>query len=124
MGGGPVASSVQMQTTFAQFNAQGELIRPDPSYREKFVYIGTPLTPNDLNDGRAPFPEFHNVYMDPVTFQHFKETGEIRDGAMVLKELISVGDKKASSGNGYFMGEFIGLEAAVKSTEHFANEPQ
>jgi len=47
-----------------QFNDQGQLIRPEVGYR-KWVYIGTPLTPNDLNPPAAPFPEFHNVYIHP-----------------------------------------------------------
>ena len=40
------------------YNDKGEMIRPDISYRE-WVYVGTPLTPNDLNNGNASFPEFH-----------------------------------------------------------------
>ena len=43
------------------FNEKGELVRPDVSYRE-WVYIGTPLTPNDLNPPEAPFPDFHKGY--------------------------------------------------------------
>ncbi len=105
----------------AQFNADGELVRPE-GYRE-WVYVGTPVTPNDLNDGKAAFPEFHNVYIDPDSWAHYKQTGEFRDGAILTKELVSVGSKAAASGNGYFMGEFIGLEATVKSAKHFPDEP-
>lgn len=109
------------EDTAARFNAAGELIRPE-GYRE-WVYVGTPVTPNDMNDGKAPFPEFHSVYMDPASWEHYKKTGEFRDGAILTKELISVGSKTAPSGNGYFMGEFIGLEATVKSAKHFPDEP-
>jgi hypothetical protein len=35
----------------------GQLERPI-GYRE-WVYVGTPVTPNDLNDGKAAFPEHH-----------------------------------------------------------------
>ena len=56
------------------FNDDGELIRPDISYRE-WVYVGTPLTPNELNPPEAPFPEFHNVYIHPDDFDHWKRTG-------------------------------------------------
>jgi len=31
------------------------------------MYVGTPVTPNDLNDGESRFPEFHAVSMDPET---------------------------------------------------------
>ncbi len=104
-----------------RFNSKGDLIRPE-GYRE-WVYVGTPLTPNELNRGNAPFPEFHSVYIDPDSFAYWKKTGEFRDGTILTKELISVGSKSASSGKGYFMGEFLGLEATVKSKQRFPDEP-
>ncbi|MDD1783360.1 cytochrome P460 family protein [Enterovibrio sp. ZSDZ35] len=99
----------------------GELQRPT-GYRE-WVYVGTPVTPNDMNNGKAAFPEHHNVYIDPKSWAHWKETGEFRDGTIIMKELVSVGSKAAVSGNGYFQGEFIGLEATIKSKKHNPNEP-
>jgi hypothetical protein len=41
----------------------------------------------------------------------------------MIKELVSVGAKKAPSGNGYFMGDFYGLEASVKDSKRFPKEP-
>ncbi len=99
----------------------GELQRPT-GYRE-WVYVGTPVTPNDMNDGKAAFPEFHNVYIDPESWEHWKKTGTFRDGTILMKELVSVGSKAGVSGKGYFMGEFVGLEATIKSKKHFPNEP-
>jgi len=102
--------------------SKGGVLTQPTGYRE-WIYVGTPLTPNDLNDGKAAFPEFHNVYIEPKSFSHWKRTGEFRDGTIIIKELVSVGSKAAVSGNGYFMGDFIGLEATVKSKKHFADEP-
>ena len=99
----------------------GELERPT-GYRS-WVYVGTPLTPNDMNNGKAAFPEFHNVYIDPPSYNHYKKTGNWREGTILIKELVSVGTKAAVSGNGYFMGDFIGLEATIKSKEQFPDEP-
>lgn len=99
----------------------GELQRPT-GYRE-WVYVGTPVTPNDMNDGKAAFPEFHNVYIDPKSWTHWKKNGEFRDGTILIKELVGVGSKAAVSGNGYFQGKFLGLEATIKSSKHFPNEP-
>jgi len=99
----------------------GQLDRPT-GYRE-WVYVGTPVTPNELNDGKAAFPEFHNVYIDPKSWAHWKETGKFRDGTILVKELVSVGSKAAVSGNGYFQGDYIGLEATIKSKQHFPKEP-
>ena len=104
------------------FNEKGELNRPDVSYRE-WVYVGTPLTPNDLNPPEAPFPDFHNVYIHPADFDHWKRTGKFRDGTILVKELVSVGSKRAVSGKGYFMGEFTGLEATIKDSKRFKDEP-
>ena len=36
---------------------------------------------------------------------------------------MAVGSKAAVSGNGYFQGDFIGLEATIKSKKHFPDEP-
>lgn len=99
----------------------GKLERPT-GYRE-WVYVGTPLTPNDMNDGKATFPEFHTVYIDPESWAEYKKTGKFRDGTILIKEMTSVGSKAAVSGNGYFMGEFAGLEATIKSAKHFPKEP-
>ena len=104
------------------FTADGKLIRPDLSYRE-WVYVGTPLTPNELNPPEAPFPEFHNVYIHPDDFDHYRRTGEFRDGTVLVKELVTVGSTLAVSGRGYFMGEFTGLEFTIKDAERFPDEP-
>ena len=104
-----------------EFTADGKLKRP-VGYR-KWVYVGTPVTPNDLNDGDAPFPEFHAVYIDPESFAHYEKTGEFRDGTVMVKELIGVGVREATSGKGYFMGEFRGLETSIKDSKRFKDEP-
>ena len=105
----------------AKFDKSGALVRPE-GYRE-WVFVGTPVTPNDMNNGKAPFPEFHNVYIDPGSYKVWKKTGKFPDGTVIVKELVSVGSKAAVSGLGYFMGEFVGLETTVKSKSHFPNEP-
>ncbi|PKH54465.1 cytochrome P460 [Shewanella sp. Choline-02u-19] len=99
----------------------GVLERPT-GYRE-WIYVGTPVTPNDMNNGKAAFPEHHNVYIDPKSWAHWKETGKFREGTILMKELVSVGSKAAVSGQGYFQGEFIGLEATIKSKSNFPDEP-
>ncbi len=76
-----------------------------------------------MNGGKAPFPEFHNVYIHPKSWEHYKKTGTFRDGTILVKELVSVGGKAATSGKGYFMGDYIGLEATVKDAKRFPSEP-
>lgn len=105
----------------AEYNAKGQLIRPQ-DHRE-WVFVGAPVTPNDMNDGKAAFPEFHNVYIDPTSFAAYKQTGKFAEGTVILKELVSVGAKSMESGNGYFQGEFVSLEAMVKDSVRFKDEP-
>jgi hypothetical protein len=107
--------------SLVEFTPDGKLKRP-VGYR-KWVYVGTPLTPNELNGGEAPFPDFHAVYVDPEGFAHYEKTGEFRDGTVMIKELVGIGAKEASSGKGYFMGDFIGLETAIKDSKRFKDEP-
>jgi len=118
------------EITRAQFTADGEVMRP-VGWRQ-WVYVGTPLTPNALNGGEAPFPEFHNVYVEPSAFAAFAETGEWPEGTQIAKELTSVraGDNCEDngacaevSGVGYFQGEFQGLELTVKDNERFSDQP-
>ena len=119
---GPEASAQDKEAkTWIEFTADGKAKQP-VGYR-KWVFIGAPLTPNDMNNGEASFPEFHNTYMDPDSFAHVEKTGEYRDGTVIVKELLSVGSKEQSSGKGYFQGEFIGLEVSVRDSKRFPGEP-
>jgi hypothetical protein len=125
----PLAAKDQDYTP--QFTQDGQLVLPAGGIWREWPYIGTPLTPNALNNGEAPFPEFHSVYIDPVSWEHWRRTGEFRDGTVLAKELATVRDANAHpdgstdqvSGRGYFMGEFSGFEIAYKSAEHFPDEP-
>jgi hypothetical protein len=105
----------------AMYTVDGEFLMPQ-NYRQ-WVFVGAPVTPNDMNAGKAAFPEFHHVYINPAAFAYYKKTGKFRDGTVIVKELVGVGGKSAASGNGYFPGEFIGLVAAVKDGKRFTREP-
>jgi hypothetical protein len=115
------AAAADAPKALVEFTADGKLKQP-VGYR-KWVFVGSPLTPNDLNGGEASFPEFHAVYIDPESFAHYEKTGEFRDGTVLIKELSSVGSKKSPAGNGYNQGEFTGLETAIKDSKRFKDEP-
>ena len=116
-----LVSTAAAKGTGAKFTGKGELMMPQ-DYRH-WVFVGAPITPNDMNNGKAAFPEFHHVYIDPVSFAGYQKTGKFPDGTVFVKELASVGSKSAVSGNGYFPGEFTGVAAAVKDGKRFAKEP-
>lgn len=124
----PTADARDDQYT-AKFNSKGELIIPT-GWRE-WVFVGAIATPNALNGGEAPFPEFHLTYIDPVSWEYWKKTGKFRDGTMFAKELSRVfaedanddGSTDQVSGTGYFQGDFSGFEIALKSKKHNPDEP-
>jgi hypothetical protein len=104
----------------ATFAKDGQLIRP-AGWRE-WVFVGSPVTPNSLNGGAAPFPEFHSVYIDPQSWAEWKKTGKFREGTMFAKELTTVGDTAATSGVGFFNGELQGFEIAHKDSSRYSKE--
>jgi Cytochrome P460 len=102
----------------AHYDGEDRLLRPE-NWRE-WVFIGAALTPNDQNFGQAYLPEFKYVYMDPVSFNHWRQTGEFREGTVIAKELVAIGSTSELSGQGYFPGEYLGMEVAVKDSDRYA----
>jgi hypothetical protein len=108
-----------------QFNPQGELVQPR-GFRA-WVFIGSPLTPNALNNGEAGFPEYHNVYVEPAAYTYYQRTGEWPEGTMMVKELqltktgtFPDGSRNEASGRGYFPATPNGLDVSVKDSRRFA----
>ena len=110
-----------------EYTASGELILPKNSIWREWVFVGAPLTPNALNGGKAGFPEYHNVYIEPGSYEIFKKTGEFPDGTIMFKELQLTlpgenadGSRTEPSGRGYFPGPFNGADVTVKDTKRYA----
>jgi len=115
-----------------EFTSDKQLQLPEGKIWREWLYVGSLVTPNALNDGQAPFPEQHMIYIDPVSWEHYKKTGEFREGAVLAKELTRVrapdganenGSTDEVSGTGYFMGEYSGFEITIKSKELYPDEP-
>lgn len=109
----------------AVFNKNGELKLPQ-GYRQ-WVFIGAPLTPHGLNGGKAGFPEYHHVYVNPDAFDVYKRTGTFPEGAVIAKELVLVkkgkhedGSYDAPSGRGYFADKYNGMDVMVKDNKRFS----
>jgi len=107
-----------------KWTGNGELKLPE-NFRE-WVFLGSPLTPHALNDGKAGFPEFHNVYVRPEVLKAYRETGEWPEGTILLKELQltleaqnSDGSRFEASGRGYFPGALNGIDISVKDSKRF-----
>lgn len=124
-GGVHQTATAQMADWGPKWASDGKLQLPT-GYRE-WVYLGSPLTPNALNGGKAGFPEYHNVYIQPQAYKIYKQSGKFPEGTIMLKELQLAmkgeetdGSRTEVSGRGYFPGAFNGIDIAVKDSKRFA----
>ena len=120
----PVAVAQAQQSTVV-LNADGTMQLPT-GFRN-WVFVGAPLTPNGLNNGKANFPEYHNVYIEQKNVDAYLKTGEFPEGTVIVKELTRVldpkfpdGSRTEPSGRGYFNGEYSGIDVTVKDSKRFA----
>ena len=98
------------------------------SLRREWVFVGSPLPPLALNGGKAcpegtpsdpshprfsgtctGFPEFHNVYIEPGSYEIYKKTNVFPEGTIIFKELqltlpaqFPDGSRTERSGRGFF----------------------
>src|SRR5215470_16861679 len=109
----------------AVFDVEGKLKLPE-GYRH-WAFIGAPLTPNGLNNGKAGFPEYHHVYVEEKNLDVYLKTGAFPEGTVLVKELTRVlnptfpdGSRTEPSGRGYFNGAYNGMDVTVKDSKRFA----
>ena len=135
------SSSAQTQTRpryLPEYTASGDLVLPK-NFNE-WVYVGSPLTPIALNGGKAcpepksdsddpctGFPEYHNVYIEPGSYEIYKQTNEFPEGTIVFKELQLTlpaqnpdGSRTEASGRGFFGAGVNGADVTVKDSKRFA----
>jgi hypothetical protein len=109
-----------------------------PTGYRAWVFVGAPLTPEGLNDGkyncneptgctRSNFPEYHHVYIEKKNVDAYLKTGSFPEGTVIVKELTRVlnpsnpdGSRTEPSGRGYFNGEYNGIDMSVKDSKRFA----
>jgi hypothetical protein len=108
------------------FTKDGDLVLPT-GFRE-WVFVGGPITPNSLNGGEAPFPEFHDVYIERDNLRYYQQNGKFPEGTVLVKELVLAqkgkyldGSIDSASGRGYFPSELYGIDVMVKDSKRFAN---
>jgi hypothetical protein len=122
----PVAAA-QAEQSSAVFDSQGNLKLPDPHVFRRWVFVGAPLTPNALNNGKANFPEYHHVYIEEKNVEAYLKTGSFPEGTVIVKEMTRIldptfpdGSRTEPSGRGYFNGQYNGIDVTVKDSKRFA----
>jgi hypothetical protein len=124
LNGGNIARADSTPDWGPQWASNGQLKLPQGYHT--WVFLGSPLTPHGLNNGKAGFPEFHNVYIHPEAYQVYRRTGKFPEGTILLKELQLTrqgthadGSRNESSGRGYFPGKTNGVDISVKDSKRF-----
>jgi hypothetical protein len=131
----PVAAA-QTQQSAVLYDSAGRAILPT-GFRA-WVFLGAPLTPEGLNNGKyncnepggctkSNFPEYHHVYVEKKNVDVYLRTGDFPEGTVIVKELTRVldpvfpdGSRKEPSGRGYFNGVGNGIDMSVKDNKRFA----
>jgi hypothetical protein len=130
-------NAARTQQSSAVFNPDGTVNLPT-GFR-KWVFVGAPLTPEGLNNGkfncdaegknctRSNFPEYHHVYIEQKNVDAYMKTGDFPEGTVIVKELTRVvspefpdGSRKEPSGRGYFNGAYNGIDMSIKDSKRFA----
>ena len=115
----------QESQSSAVFDSEGRMKLPT-GFRS-WVFVGAPLTPDGLNNGKSNFPEYHHVYIEKKNVDAYLKTGTFPDGTLIVKELTRVlsptfpdGSRKEPSGRGFFNGAYNGIDASYKDSKRFA----
>lgn len=97
------------------------LVRPE-GY-ERWVLAGASLglgysEPSGA-DAAGATGMFHNVYIEPTAYQHYVRTGRFREKTMLAMTLYAPDQKVHPSKQGFFEGEFLAVEVALKDSERY-----
>ena len=101
-----------------RFTPKNELIRPQ-GFRE-WIFVGASLGMSyDEDSGKLKHPKYHNVYIHPGAYQHFKKTGGFPERTILAMEVFTPGSQASINRQGSFEDRSVGLEAAVKDSSRF-----
>jgi tetratricopeptide (TPR) repeat protein len=94
-----------------QYSPDGKLLRPT-NHRE-WVYLSSGLGMNYGPATSSDHPMFTNVFVNPAAYRAFMATGKWPDRTMFALEIYHPATGSINK-SGYYQGDFISLEAAVK----------
>lgn len=99
--------------------ADGKQLLLPGEYRN-WVFVGASLGLSYSETARESGPGlFHHVYLQPEAYAHYRRTGQFPEQTMLVMELYRPEQKVSINRGGYFEGERVGLEVAVKDRGQF-----
>ncbi|MGH7497301.1 MAG: cytochrome P460 family protein [Gemmatimonadales bacterium] len=101
-----------------RFTAAGALILPADF--DRWVRVGSSIglgyTPSD----ESPPGMFHNVALEPAAYAEFRRTGRFPNHTQVALTIYAPSQGVAPARHGWFEGQRVAVEMAVKDTARFA----
>lgn len=102
-----------------RYNTAGQLLLPE-GYRH-WIYAGSSLGLS-YSEGSGGSEMFHHTLIEPTAYDHFRRTGEFRQGTMLALLLHDPGEQVLPQRRGRFAGPVAAVEMAVKDSEHSGSE--
>ncbi len=110
-------ASVAVPKVVPQYDKSGALIRPKNF--EHWTFVGANIGMS-YSEGQSSGPgEFHNIYMQPESYEAYARTGTFPEKTMFLLVVHDPAQKVSINKSGYFEGPLTGLAVSVKDHEHF-----
>jgi hypothetical protein len=102
-----------------RYGAGGELLRPE-GY-ERWILAGASIGLGYSEGAKSEGPGvFHNVYMQPEAYAEYRGSGRFPEKTIFVLALHEPRQRESINREGYFEGDLVALEAAVKDRERFA----
>ena len=105
------AQSPAPSPVMPRYDKERALILP-ADYR-RWILAGTSLGLS-YAEGAPANPMFHETLIEPTAYQHFVETGEFREGTMLVLIVHGVEEGSVPSRHGQYAAAVHGVEMAVK----------
>lgn len=106
--------------TLPVYDEEGALLRPQNF--EEWILVGASIGLGYSDRARpasAGPGMFHNVYLEPGAYRHYVATGEFPEKTMLALAMYRSSQEANPAKQGYYEGEFVALEIALKDHERF-----
>jgi hypothetical protein len=91
-----------------------------PAEYRRWILAGTSLGLSYAEGSAPAHPTFHETLIEPTAYQHFVETGEFREGTMLVLIVHGVEEGSVPSRHGQYAAAVHGVEMAVKDRARVA----
>ncbi|MEE8585252.1 MAG: cytochrome P460 family protein [Acidobacteriota bacterium] len=101
-----------------RYDEEGNLLLPQDWKR--WVLVGTSLGLGYSEvETQPPTEAFHNVLMEPSSYDHYQRTGEFPDKTILALAIYSQARRESIARSGSFAKDLLALEMALKDPQRF-----